>query len=184
MMNLTMLTSRRGFPSPFEISVPPGCEGWEELYPLYHRFAESRRAFEESRFWFQDAVHYAEPYYPFDAVLLEFSLVGFSQASARLFVVPPSLGLEGRILNGYVYLSGNSVTDQATIARRAELFERRGGYYYDHWDELDARWRDKVETEIHELEALAVPKLPEVEDESLVREGRGCGSAHSAPSRL
>ena len=68
-MNPTMNTSRRGFPSPFEIPVPPGCEGWEELYPHYLQFAESRRAFEESRFWFQDAVHYAEPYYPFDAVL-------------------------------------------------------------------------------------------------------------------
>ena len=177
-MNRTMSTSRRAFPSPFEIPVPPGCEGWEELYPRYLQFAESRRAFEESRFWFQDAVHYAEPYYPFDAVLTEFVLVGFSQASARLFVVPSSLGLECRILNGYVYLSGNSVTHEATIARRAELFETRGGYYYDRWDELDAQWREKVETEIHELEALEVPALPEVEDESLVREGRGWGSAH------
>jgi phosphohistidine swiveling domain-containing protein len=95
-----------------------------------------------------------------------------------MFVVPSSLGLEYRILNGYVYLSGNSVTDEATIARRAELFERRGGYYYEHWGELDAQWREKVETEIHELEALEVPALPEVEEESLVREGRGWGSAH------
>src|SRR6476659_3644990 len=104
-MHPTMNRSRRGFPSPFEIPVPPGCEGWEELYPHYLQFAESRRAFEEGRFWFQDAVHYAEPYYPFDAVSPEFLLVGFSQASARLFVVPTSLGLECRILNGYVYLS-------------------------------------------------------------------------------
>ena len=123
-------------------------------------------------------MHYAEPFYPFDAVLPEFLLVGFSQASARLFVVPSSLGFECRILNGYVYLSGNSVTDEATIARRAELFERRGAYYYERWDELDAQWREKVETEIHELEALEVPALPDVEDESLVRAGRGWGSAH------
>ena len=77
-----------------------------------------------------------------------------------------------------MYLSANSVTDEATIARRAELFERRGGYYYEHWDELDAQWREKVETEIHELEALEVPALPDVEDESVVRAGRGWGSAH------
>jgi pyruvate,water dikinase len=178
MTNRTIHMTPRGFPSPFEIPVPPGCEGWEELYPCYQQFAESRRAFEERRFWFQDAVHYAEPSYPFDAVLLEFTLVGFSQSSARMFVVPSSLGLEYRILNGYVYLSGNSVTNQATITRRAELFERRGGYYYEHWGELDAQWREKVETEIHELEALEVPALPEVEEESLVREGRGWGSAH------
>ena len=67
-------------------------------------------------------------------------LVGLNQASARLFAVPSSLGVEYRILDGYVYLSPNSVTDEATIARRAELFERRGGYYYEHWDELDAQW--------------------------------------------
>ena len=40
------------------------------------------------------------------------------------------------------------------------------------------QWREKVETEIHELEALEVPALPDVEDESLVRAGRGWGSAH------
>ena len=168
-----------GFPSPLEVTVPSECEGWEELYPPHALFAEDRRAFEESRFWFQDSVHYAEPYYPFDVVCLDSLLTGFSQASARLFVVPTSLGLEQRILGGYVYLSPNSITDEATIARRAELFARRGGHYYEHWNELDAHWREKVKTEIRELEALAVPELPEVEDAALVTEGRGAGSAHA-----
>jgi pyruvate,water dikinase len=166
------------FPNPFELEIPPECAGWEDLYPAHLLFAEDRRDFDESRFWFQDSVHYAEPFYPFDTLLLEHTLVGFSQASARLFVVPQSLGLECRILNGYVYLSGNSVTDEATIARRAELFSKRGDYYYEHWEALDARWTDKVEAEIRELEALEVPALPDVEDESLVLEGRGSGSAH------
>ena len=60
---------QRGFPNPLEVAVPPGCEGWEELYPAYVRFGEDRRAFEESRFWFQDALHAPEPYYPFDAMV-------------------------------------------------------------------------------------------------------------------
>jgi len=166
------------FPNPFELEVPPACAGWEDLYPAHLRFAEDRRDFDESRFWFQDSVHYAEPFYPFDVAVLENTLVGFSQASARLFVVPQSLGLECRILNGYVYLSGNSVTDGATIARRTKLSAKRGEFYYEHWDSLDARWTDKVETEIRGLEAIEVPALPEVEDESLVQEGRGWGSAH------
>jgi pyruvate,water dikinase len=168
-----------GLPSPLEVALPRECDGWEELYPPHALFAEDRRAFEQSRFWFQDAVHYPEPCYPFDAVCLDSTLAGFSQASARLFAVPTSLGLEHRILGGYVYLSPNSITDEATIAERAELFTARGGHYYEHWNELDAQWRAKVQAEIRDLDGLAVPELPDVEDEALVSEGRGVGSAHA-----
>ena len=31
------------FPSPYEIATPPGCEGWQEMYPYYNRFLPSRR---------------------------------------------------------------------------------------------------------------------------------------------
>src|SRR5215469_10914900 len=167
------------FLSPLDVTVPTACEGWEELYPPHALFAEDRRAYEEARFWFHDTVHYAEPYFPFDAVCLDSTVAGFSSASARLFAVPTSLGLESRILGGYVYLSPNSITDEATIAERVRLFAARGGYYYEHWDQLDLNWRDKVQAEIGELEALAVPDLPEVEPESLVTEGRGVGAAHA-----
>jgi phosphohistidine swiveling domain-containing protein len=171
--------TRTGFASPFEQPVPSGCEGWEEMYAPHAVFSEDRRAFDESRFWFQDGLHWAEPYHPFDAVLLHFLVVAFNQASARLFVLPQSLGTEYRFLNGYVYLTPNSVTDETALARRAELFTRRGGYYYEHWDELYARWVEKIEHELWELEALVVPELPELEDEALVREGRGWGSSHA-----
>ena len=150
----------------------------EELYPPHALFVEERREFDESRFWFQDAVHFAEPYYPFDTVVVDWIDVAFCQASARLFVVPTSLGVEYRMLGGYVYLSPNSVTDEATIARRAELFAARGGYYYEHWNELDHHWRDKVEKEVRALTALKVPELPDVEDVSLITTGSGVGSAH------
>src|SRR6516165_11413845 len=139
------------FPSPLEVTVPPECEGWEELYPPHVLFAEDRRTFEQSRFWFHDTVHYAEPYYPFDAVCVDCTLAGFSQASARLFAVPTSLGLEYRILGGYTYLSPNSITDEVTIAQRGELFARRAGNYFEIWDERDRHWRRKVEAEIAEL---------------------------------
>src|SRR5215469_7641034 len=164
------------FLSPLDVTVPTACEGWEELYPPHALFAEDRRAYEEARFWFHDTVHYAEPYFPFDAVCLDSTVAGFSQASARLFAVPTSLGLECRIVGGYVYLSPNSITDEATITRRAGLFSTRAGHYYEHWNELDTHWREKVRAEIRELEALAVPDLPDVEDEELVTEGRGAGS--------
>jgi len=172
------LDTTRRFPSPLGTALSPECEGWEELYPPHLLFAEDRRAFEESRFWFQDAVHYAEPYYPFDALLVDYLGVNLSQTSARWFAVPTSLGVETRILGGYVYLSPNSITDEATISARAELFAARSGYYYEHWDELDRKWRENVEAEIRELRALQVPQLPDVEDERLVTAGGGVGSSH------
>jgi phosphohistidine swiveling domain-containing protein len=168
-----------GFPSPFDVEAPHGCEGWEELYPPYMLFAAERRSFDEERFWFQDAVHYPEPHYPFDAAILELTVVGLNQANARLFVLPSSLGTECRLLNGYVYLSPNSVTDEAAVTRRSELFEARARFYYDGWEDLDARWCEKVEREIRQLEALQVADLPDVEDLTLVTRGQGWGSAHA-----
>lgn len=172
-------TTGKYFPSPFEVPAPPGCEGWEEMYPYHVVFGEDRRNFEEGRLWFHDAVHSAEPLYPFDTVWIDYGVVALNQASARLFVVPPSLGVEYRILNGYEYVSANSVTDEAEVGRRAELFARRGGYYYEHWDELYERWRERVEEATKELRALEVPDLPEFEDEAVVTEARGWGSSHA-----
>ena len=171
--------TRGGFPSPFDVSIPPACEGWEEMYAYHACMSANRREFEEGRFWFQNALHCPEPLYPFDAVVLDRCVVAVNQASARLFVVPPSLGLEYRIVNGYYYASANSVTGEAALRERADLFLRRGGYYYEHWDELYARWVRKVEDAIRRLKALAVPELPEYEDEALVTEGRGLGSSHA-----
>ncbi len=92
--------------------------------------------------------------------------------------MPQSLGSEVRILNGYVYITPNSVTDEAALARREELFEVRSGYYFEHWNELYDRWVDKVEAATAELQALEVPDLPTYEDESVVFEGRGVGSSY------
>jgi pyruvate,water dikinase len=170
--------STAGFASPLTLVIPPECEGWEELYPPHMLFANDRRGFEESRFWFQDSLHYAEPVYPFDALLLDDVAVNFNQTSARRFAVPISLGVEQRVLGGYVYLSPNSITDEAIIAARAELFAPRGGYYYEHWDELDRQWRDNVRAALGELQALEVPELVDVEDEAVVTRGGVVGSGH------
>ncbi len=155
-----------GFPSPFEVPVPPECAGWEEMYAYQSVFSDDRRAFDDGRFWFQDSLHSPEPIHPFDVVWWDYGAPAFNQANARLFVVPPSLGIEYRMLNGYVYVSVNSVTDAETLERRAELFAKRGGHYYRHWPELYERWIEKVEATTRELETLVVPELPEVEDEA------------------
>jgi pyruvate,water dikinase len=159
--------------------VPPGCEGWEEMYPHYARFGEGRGDVGEGRFWFRDDMHWSEPIHPFDAVVVDFSVVALSQASARLFAVPASLGIDYRILNGYGYVSPHAITDRATIERRAQLFADRGGFYYDHWDDLYPSWLQKVEDATRRLEALQIPTLPEFEDMVVVTEGRGWGSSHA-----
>ena len=56
------------FPSPYEIATPPGCEGWEEMYPYYGRFDEERREADEQRFWFWNSMHFPVPMPAFDAI--------------------------------------------------------------------------------------------------------------------
>jgi phosphohistidine swiveling domain-containing protein len=171
-------SERRGFPSPFEVPIPPACQGWEEMYAYHTVFSEDRRAFEGERFWFQNSLHAPEPFFPFDWVWYDAAVTALNQSCTRLFVVPPSLGVEVRIFNGYVYQSANSITDEETLALRAALFSRRGGHYYRHWAELYERWVEKVEEATRELEALVVPELPELEDEAVVTEARGVGSSY------
>ena len=64
------------------------------------------------------------------------------------------MGIDYRIVNGYVYISGNPVTDPAKIAERAGLFQKRAGYYYENWAELYGKWRVKMESLIAELAEL------------------------------
>jgi pyruvate,water dikinase len=159
---MTTDSEPKSFPSPFEVPIPPGCEGWEDMYAYHTPFSDDRRSFDVERFWFQDSLH--APDSAFDTVF-DYAVAGVNQAGTRVFAVPPSLGFEYRVFNGYVYLSANSVTDEEMISRRAEVFTRRGGHYYRHWDELYERWVEKMEATIHELEILDVPELPELEDE-------------------
>jgi pyruvate,water dikinase len=170
---------RTGFPSPFEVTIPADCDAWEDMYARHVVFGEDRRVFEEGRFWFQDGLHAAEPLYPFDSLLFEYAVVALNQANSRLFVIPGSLGFECRILNGYIYVSTNSVTDEEALARRGVLYSRRSGFYFAHWAELYERWLQKVEVATGELLDLVVPELPEFEDEAVVTEGGGLGSSYA-----
>ena len=124
-------------------------------------------------------MHFPEPMFPFDFVTADSPYMCLGQANSRIFAVPPALGIDHRVLYGWVYMSANPVSDPEEIGRRAELFGRRAGYYFQNWDELYGRWRAKVQDTIRELEALEVPDLPEIEDEAVVTEGRGIGSAHT-----
>ena len=77
------------------------------------------------------------------------------------------MGIDWRCLNGYIYISGNPVTDPAKIGERVEFFQKRAGYYYENWDDLYAKWRTKMEALIEELDAVEVPQLHEYEPDEV-----------------
>jgi phosphohistidine swiveling domain-containing protein len=158
------------FPSPFSIETPPGCEGWEELYPYYTRFAEARREIDEERLWFWNSMHFPLPMPAFDVVSIDPPYQAVGAWQNRAFAVPPAMGVDYRIVNGYVYITVNPVTDPAKIAERAEYFQRRAGHYFANWNELYGSWRSKMEALIEEITELEVPELPEYEPEELVFE--------------
>jgi pyruvate,water dikinase len=72
------------FPDPHEIESIPGTEGWERMYPYHYRFTTDdpeRTAYEKKMFWFNDALHYPEPMYPFDIIWDEAWFLALSQFS-------------------------------------------------------------------------------------------------------
>ncbi len=158
------------FPSPFSIETPPGCEGWEDLYPYYSVFTEQRREIDEGRLWFWNSMHFPLPMPAFDVVSIDPPYQAVGAWQNRAFAVPPAMGVDYRIVNGYVYITVNPVTDPAKIAERAEYFQRRAGHYFANWDDLYATWRTKMEALIAEITELEVPDLPEYEAEELIFE--------------
>ena len=163
-------TPTGSFPSPYEIETPPGCEGWEEMYPYYGLFDERRRDQDEQRFWFWNSMHFPLPMPAFDMACVDVPYQGIGTWQNRVFAVPPAMGIDYRVVNGYIYISGNPVTDPEKIAERTEFFQRRAGYYFEHWDELYAKWKLKMEALIAEITDLRVPVLPEYEPDEVVFE--------------
>jgi pyruvate, water dikinase len=155
------------FPSPYEIETPPGCEGWEEMYPYYALFDERRRDTDENRFWFWNSMHFPVPMPAFDVICIDSPYQAVGAWQNRVFAVPPAMGIDYRCVNGYIYISGNPVTDPAKIAERAEFFQQRAGHYFQNWPELYGKWRSKMEALIGELGELEVPDLPEYEPDEV-----------------
>ncbi len=155
------------FPSPYSVQTPPGCEGWEEMYPYYALFDERRRDTDENRFWFWNSMHFPVPMPAFDVICIDSPYQAVGSWQNRVFAVPPAMGIDYRAVNGYIYISGNPVTDPDKIAERAGFFQKRAGYYYENWEELYGKWRTKMETLIADLGKLEVPELPEYESDEV-----------------
>jgi pyruvate,water dikinase len=175
---MDMADGTPAFPNPFEVAPPTGGEGWERLYPYYSLFSDDRRDVEENQFWFWDSMHYPEPMYPFDMVMPEQTWVILNQNTTRYMVVPTALGIDHRVVNGYVYISPNTVKDPADIARRAEQFGPRAGHYFSNWQELYEQWVAKAKATREELESLQFPALPDAEPLEHVLAGQDRGSVY------
>jgi pyruvate,water dikinase len=171
------------FTSPHEISAPPGAQGWESLYPYYALLSEDRREFEEGKFWFFDGMHNPEPLFPFDTIMTENWWVAVSQLTTRVWMIPAALGIDHRIINGYLYVSPNAITDPEQIAERASHFQQRAGHYYENWDTIYAEWVDKATDCIERLKKIEFTPLPEREDESAVFAHRGLYSSYDLLTR-
>jgi pyruvate,water dikinase len=165
-------------PSPFDVGAPTGAEGWRDLYLYSTVFSEGRREYEESRFWFQDGVHWPQVLTPWEATLVEYSLAALSQYNSRHLLLPSANGVDFRILNGYVYLSPVPAPPEQT-GERVEAFMDRAGYYFENWDDLYGNWMVKVRALVAELEAIDFAPLPDVEDaDTVVKSGAGVGSGY------
>jgi pyruvate,water dikinase len=164
------------FPVPHEVETIPGTEGWERMYPYHYLFTtddKERTEYERNMFWFNDGLHYPEPMYPFDIIWDEAWFLALSQFNTRIFMVPPAMGVDHRIINGNVYITPVPVQDPKEVESRIPLFMERAGYYYEHWDELHEQWEKKMRELIAELTALEVKPLAAMEDLSVVTKGLG-----------
>jgi phosphohistidine swiveling domain-containing protein len=116
-------------------------------------------------------MHFPLPMPAFDIACVDTPYQGIGSWQNRVFAVPPAMGIDYRVVNGYVYISGNPVTDPAKIAERVEFFQRRAGYYFEHWDELYEQWKGRMRALNAEITDLRVPDLPEYEPDEIVFDG-------------
>ncbi len=120
------------FMDPHDVPVITGTQGWERMYPYQYQFSKDdpeRESFESSQIWYYDGLHYPEPHYPFDLIWDEAWSLALSQYNTRHFIIPPALGIDHRIVNGYVYITPVGIADQEVVAKRVPHFLERAGYY-------------------------------------------------------
>lgn len=150
------------FASPFSIETPPGAEGWEEMYSYHLTFSEARREYEEGMFWFRDAIHLPTVMPPFDMSLVEYAFASLGAYNSRHYIVPPAMGIDIRVVNGWFYLTPVPVANPDDIPARVEHFMERAGHYFANWNTIEDEWIDKAKAVIAKLEAVSFDPLPDM----------------------
>ncbi len=171
------MVKERRFADPHEIKKLEGTEGWEDMYPYYYPFAKTKdmpktAEYESSSLWFYDGLHYPEPVGPLDLIWDDMWHHTASAWVGRIHVFPTNWGRDHRMINGRVYIDSTDVTDPEEIKKRVPLFQERVDYALKNWEDLYAKWEEKVTKVIKDTEALGVPALPDIEPMSVITEGR------------
>ncbi len=160
------------FDSPFSIATPAGAEGWEDLYSYHLLFSETRKQYEDGMFWIRDSIHLPTVMPPFDMSLVEYAFASLGAYNSRHYIVPPAMGIDIRVLNGYFYLSPVGVNPD-DIGPRVEHFMERAGHYFGNWDAIETEWIAKAKVVIGKLEKVSFAPLPDMVDISIVTEHKG-----------
>jgi len=166
----------REFGNPYDVPTPEGAEGWESMYPPHMIFGEELRERDEGKLWFFDQMHNPEPVYPFDLMMPESWLVALNQYTTRVWNLPTALGIEQRIVNGYLYLSPNVVEDPEQMAANQPVFQERARHYFENWDRIYKDWIEKATDCIGRLKEMRFEPLPEREPIETVLSAKGTTS--------
>ncbi len=160
------------FPVPEEVLVPDGARNWRDLYPYMGVFSRKKGDYE--RFWFQDNLHFPLPLTPFEAdILTQYHPAPLGSFNSRVWPIPAANGPFYRVFAGFIYISSENIDDSEDVKKRAEMFRRRAGYYFSHWDELVEKWRKKTRELVDEFRSIRFSPLPEFEPEESVMQARG-----------
>lgn len=168
-----MTQARTRFEFFHEAKAPAGAEGWQRMYPYYLVSQSEGRDQEDSRFWFADSMHWSRAVHPFDSIGAEAVYYGVGVNSARSILLPTALGLDVRVVNGYVYICPLPVTDPQEVQQRLAHFQQRAGFYYQNWDDLYGKWKVKMTQLVERMQALKFEPLPEMEPLEVVTQGQG-----------
>lgn len=168
------------FPDPHEYQVPPELEGWEDMYPSHYLFSEDRGEWEKSQFWYQDKIHDPEPMPPLDLIFHEAWQISLAQYTTRVFCIPPAQGIAQRMVGPYMYICAINPPPEEVMAEKAQLFEKRVFYVFEHYNEIWDKWITKFKVLGEEMKAVEIPKeLPKfVPEDQVLPFPTGCYVSH------
>ena len=168
------------FPDPHEFQVPPELEGWKEMYPSHYLFSKDREDWEKQQFWYHDKIHAPEPMPPLDLIFQEAWQIALSQYTTRVFCIPPAQGIAQRMVGCYMYICAIAPPPDEIIGEKAQLFEKRVFYVFEHYNELWDKWLTKFKALGEEMASVEVPgELPKfVPEDQVLPAPTGCYASY------
>jgi pyruvate,water dikinase len=131
------------------------------MYPSHHLFSADRGDWEKAQFWYQDKIHAPEPVPPLDLIFQEAWQISLSQYTTRVFCIPPAQGIAQRLVGCYLYICAIAPPPEEIIGEKAQHFEKRVFYVFEHYNELWDKWLIKFKALGNEMDAVKIPpELP------------------------